>query len=64
MCGQVALQNQCLPQTDTFLKAAISLLPDLPPTLSVPKRHPHYAGHGGSLVVAATSGNAEAAQAG
>ena len=26
----MALQNQCLPQTDTFLKAAISLVPELP----------------------------------
>lgn len=29
-CAQVALLNQCLPQTDTFLKAAISLIPDCP----------------------------------
>ena len=29
-CAQVALLNQCLPQTDTFLKAAISLIPDVP----------------------------------
>ncbi len=28
-CAQVALLNQCLPQTDTFLKAAISLIPEL-----------------------------------
>lgn len=27
---QVALLNQCLPQTDTFLKAAISLIPEAP----------------------------------
>jgi hypothetical protein len=26
----VALLNQCLPQTDTFLKAAISLIPEAP----------------------------------
>ncbi len=26
----MALVNQCLPQTDTFLKAAISLIPDMP----------------------------------
>jgi hypothetical protein len=31
-CAQVALLNNCLPQTDTFLKAAISLIPELPPT--------------------------------
>ena len=30
MCAQTALVNQCLPQTDTFLKAAISLIPDMP----------------------------------
>jgi hypothetical protein len=30
LCAQVALVNQCLPQTDTFLKAAISLIPDVP----------------------------------
>ena len=29
-CAQCALLNQCLPQTDTFLKAAISLIPDVP----------------------------------
>ena len=29
-CAEIALLNQCLPQTDTFLKAAIHLLPDLP----------------------------------
>ena len=29
-CAEAALYNSCLPQTDTFLKAAISLLPDLP----------------------------------
>jgi hypothetical protein len=29
-CAQIALINQCLPQTDTFLKAAISLIPDVP----------------------------------
>lgn len=30
VCAQVSLVNQCLPQTDTFLKAAISLIPDVP----------------------------------
>ena len=29
-CGQVALINGCLPQTDTFFKAAISIIPDIP----------------------------------
>lgn len=28
-CGQISLINQCLPQTDTFLKATISLIPDI-----------------------------------
>jgi len=32
-CGQVALVNNCLPQTDAFLKAAISLIPELPTEL-------------------------------
>lgn len=30
--AEIALYNQCLPQTDTFLKSAISLLPELPIT--------------------------------
>ena len=34
-CGQVALMNNCLPQTDTFFKAAISEIPDIPKTYSV-----------------------------
>ena len=29
-CAEYALLNRCLPQTDTFLKAAISLYPDIP----------------------------------
>ena len=29
-CSQVALLNQCLPQTDAFLKSAISLIPEVP----------------------------------
>lgn len=29
-CAEVALQNQCLPQTDTCLKSAISLIPEMP----------------------------------
>lgn len=33
-CAQVSLLNQCLPQTDTFLKAAISLIPELSPSSS------------------------------
>jgi len=31
-CAIVSLQNQCLPQTDTFLKSAISLIPEVPLT--------------------------------
>ena len=34
-CAEAALYNCCLPQTDTFLKAAISLLPDLPVCLPI-----------------------------
>ena len=34
-CAEAALYNCCLPQTDTFLKAAISLLPDLPVCLQI-----------------------------
>jgi hypothetical protein len=37
LCAQVALVNQCLPQTDTFLKAAISLVPEMPHTVTVAK---------------------------
>lgn len=29
-CAECAMVNGCLPQTDTFLKAAISILPELP----------------------------------
>ena len=29
-CAECSMVNGCLPQTDTFLKAAISILPDLP----------------------------------
>lgn len=32
ICAEVSLLNRCLPQTDTFLKAAISLIPDVPPS--------------------------------
>ena len=28
--AQISLLNQCLPQTDTFLKSAISIIPELP----------------------------------
>ena len=34
-CAEIALTNQCLPQTDTFIKSAISLIPDLPPIYEV-----------------------------
>ncbi|XP_054990566.1 VPS35 endosomal protein-sorting factor-like isoform X2 [Sorex araneus] len=33
--GQVALANQCLSQADAFFKAAISLVPEVPKTISV-----------------------------
>lgn len=33
--AQAAMLNCCLPQTDTFLKAAISLVPELPPSVAV-----------------------------
>ncbi len=29
-CAQISLVNTCLPQTDTFLKAAITILPEMP----------------------------------
>lgn len=35
LSGQVALANQCLSQADAFLKAAVSLLPDVPRTISI-----------------------------
>jgi len=40
-CANVALLNQCLPQTDTFLKAAISLVPDVPPYEDVDGKRVH-----------------------
>jgi len=33
LCGNTSLTNQCLPQTDTFFKAAITLIPEVPPLL-------------------------------
>ncbi|KAJ8605796.1 hypothetical protein CTAYLR_000528 [Chrysophaeum taylorii] len=30
LCGHVALLNNCLPHADTFFKAAVALVPDLP----------------------------------
>ncbi|KAM4623948.1 VPS35 endosomal protein-sorting factor-like isoform 2-T2 [Polymixia lowei] len=35
LSGQVALANQCLSQADSFLKAAVSLLPEVPRSISV-----------------------------
>uniref|UniRef100_A0AAR2JFR4 VPS35 endosomal protein-sorting factor-like n=1 Tax=Pygocentrus nattereri TaxID=42514 RepID=A0AAR2JFR4_PYGNA len=35
LSGQVALANQCLSQADAFLKAAVSVLPEVPRTISV-----------------------------
>jgi hypothetical protein len=42
LCAQVALINQCLPQTDTFLKAAISLLPEMPSHFEEDGKRFHY----------------------
>lgn len=30
LCAEASLLNKCLPQTDTFLKAAISYIPEMP----------------------------------
>ncbi|XP_051523753.1 VPS35 endosomal protein-sorting factor-like isoform X2 [Myxocyprinus asiaticus] len=35
LSGQVALANQCLSQADAFLKAAVSVLPEVPRTISI-----------------------------
>uniref|UniRef100_A0A671TX52 VPS35 endosomal protein-sorting factor-like n=1 Tax=Sparus aurata TaxID=8175 RepID=A0A671TX52_SPAAU len=35
LSGQVALANQCLSQADAFLKAAVSILPEVPRSISV-----------------------------
>uniref|UniRef100_A0A8C1AKD2 VPS35 endosomal protein-sorting factor-like n=1 Tax=Cyprinus carpio carpio TaxID=630221 RepID=A0A8C1AKD2_CYPCA len=35
LSGQVALANQCLSQADAFLKTAVSLLPEVPRTISI-----------------------------
>ncbi|XP_026101262.1 UPF0505 protein C16orf62 homolog isoform X1 [Carassius auratus] len=35
LSGEVALANQCLSQADAFLKAAVSLLPEVPRTISI-----------------------------
>uniref|UniRef100_A0A6Q2YDJ5 VPS35 endosomal protein-sorting factor-like n=1 Tax=Esox lucius TaxID=8010 RepID=A0A6Q2YDJ5_ESOLU len=35
LSGQVALANQCLSQADAFLKAAVSLLPEVPRSVSI-----------------------------
>jgi len=41
LLAQVSLLNQCLPHTDTFLKAAISLIPELQPFEEVDGRRVH-----------------------
>lgn len=41
MSAQVSLINQCLPQTDTFLKAAISLIPEIPPHEEIEGKRVH-----------------------
>uniref|UniRef100_A0A8C1QMH7 VPS35 endosomal protein-sorting factor-like n=1 Tax=Cyprinus carpio TaxID=7962 RepID=A0A8C1QMH7_CYPCA len=35
LSGEVALANQCLSQADAFLKTAVSLLPEVPRTISI-----------------------------
>lgn len=40
-CAEVALLNQCLPQTDVFLKAAISLIPEVPPYEELDNKRVH-----------------------
>jgi len=40
-CANCALLNQCLPQTDTFLKAAITLIPEMPPNEEVDGKRVH-----------------------
>ncbi|KAM9336346.1 LOW QUALITY PROTEIN: VPS35 endosomal protein-sorting factor-like [Symphorus nematophorus] len=35
LSGQVALANQCLSQADAFLKAAVSILPEVPRSISI-----------------------------
>ncbi|XP_062331258.1 VPS35 endosomal protein-sorting factor-like isoform X1 [Osmerus eperlanus] len=35
LSGQVALANQCFSQADAFLKAAVSVLPDVPRSISI-----------------------------
>ena len=40
-CALVAITNQCFPQTDTLLKAAISIIPDLPPVEEIEGRRVH-----------------------
>jgi len=40
-CAQVSLLNQNLPQTDTFLKAAISLIPEMPTHEEIDSKRVH-----------------------
>lgn len=42
VCAQVSLINMCLPQTDTFLKAAITILPEMPSHFEVDGKRTHY----------------------
>jgi hypothetical protein len=42
LCAQVALKNQHLPQTDAFLKAAISLVPEVPAHFEEDGKKVHY----------------------
>jgi len=42
LCAEIALLNRCLPQTDAFLKAAITTLPELPSHYEVENKRTHY----------------------
>jgi hypothetical protein len=42
MCAQISVVNTCLPQTDTFLKAAITILPEMPSHYEVDGKRVHF----------------------
>lgn len=41
-CAQISVVNTCLPQTDTFLKAAITILPEMPSHYEVDGKRVHF----------------------
>ena len=41
-CSQISILNQCLPQTDTFLKAAITILPEMQSYYEEDGKRVHY----------------------